>query len=273
MLHSRPSWQPVRANLEHPSDARVYDYFLGGSSNFAVDREFARKAHEIFPGIREYARLNRLFLQRVVRFYAEQGIRQFLDIGSGIPTVGAVHEIAQQIAPESRVVYVDNEAIAIAHSQLVLHDNPSATIVQGDLRTPDELLRTPELTALIDPVEPVGVLMLSMLHFVTDDHELANLLDRYRQLVAPGSYLALSHGTNDDHSQVSALADLYENTTQPVKLRDQNQLRELLAGFEILDPGIVFTPEWRPISQEDIGDFPERSVCYAAVGQKPESDS
>ncbi|GAB3276790.1 SAM-dependent methyltransferase [Parasphingorhabdus pacifica] len=272
-MHSRPSWQPVRANLERPSDARVYDYFLGGSSNFAVDREFARQALETFPGIREYARLNRLFLQRVVRFYADQGIRQFLDIGSGIPTVGAVHEIAQQIAPESRVVYVDNEAIAIAHSQLVLQDNPNATIVQGDLRAPDQLLNTPELAALIDPKEPVGILMLSMLHFVTDDHELANLLDRYRKLVAPGSYLALSHGTGAEHSEVSALADLYEKTSEPVRLRDRHQLRELLAGFEVLDPGIVFTPECRPDSQEDIGEFPERSVCYAAVGRKPESNS
>lgn len=266
-MSSRPSWQPVQADLSRPSAARVYDYFLGGSSNFAIDREFAHKALEIFPGAREYARLNRLFLQRVVRFYVQQGIRQFLDIGSGIPTVGAVHEVAQALAPESRIVYVDNEAVAIAHSQLVLQDNPNATIVQGDLREPEQLLNTPELTELLDPDEPIGVLMLAMLHFIPEDQELADLLHRYRRLLAADSYLAISHGTNDGRSEISALADLYKDTTNPAILRSREQLRALLDEFEILEPGIVFTPEWRPDAPEDIGDDPDRSVCYAAVGR------
>lgn len=268
-MSTRPSWRPTRADLSRPSAARVYDYFLGGSSNFAIDREFARKAMEVFPGAREYARLNRLFLQRVVRFYVEQGVRQFLDIGSGIPTVGSVHEVAQELAPDSRVVYVDNEAIAIAHSQLVLRNNPLTTIVQADLREPEALLSTPELTNLVDTSEPIGVLMLAMLHFVDDDEELAGLLTRYRQLLAPGSYLAVSHGTDDGHSEITTLAELYRETTNPATLRTRKQVEALFDGFDLLEPGIVFTPEWRPDSPEDVGDDPDRSVSYAGVGRKP----
>lgn len=267
-MSSRPSWRPVRADLSRPSAARVYDYLLGGSSNFAVDREFAHAALEIFPGAREYARLNRLFLQRVVRFYVEQGVRQFLDIGCGIPTVGAVHQLAQDLAPESRVVYVDNEAIAIAHSQLVLRDNPRATIIQGDLSDPESLLRTPELIELLDTEEPIGVLMLATLHFIPDDHDLAGLIGRYRRLLAPESYLAISHGTDEHLPEITALARLYRETKNPLALRTREEVAALFDGFELLEPGVVFTPEWRPDAPEDVGDAPERSVCYAGVGRK-----
>lgn len=268
-MTSSPNRHPAQADLGRPSAARVYDYFLGGSSNFAIDRDFAREALRLFPGAREYARLNRMFLQRAVRFMADNGIRQFLDIGSGIPTVGAVHEVAQASAPESRVVYVDNEAIAIAHSEVVLEGNDNAAIVRGDMRAPEELLRDPGLTALLDTSEPIGVLMLAMLHFVPEDDDPAGLVDRYRRLLAPGSYLAISHGTDDDLPEVTALGDLYKNSTNPAMLRTKQQVTALLAGFEPVEPGIVFTPQWRPEAPEDVGDDPQRSVAYAGVGYKP----
>ncbi|MBK0867624.1 MAG: SAM-dependent methyltransferase [Saccharopolyspora sp.] len=268
-MHSRPSWSPVRADLSKPSAARVYDYLLGGSSNFAIDRDFAHRALEIFPGAREYARLNRLFLQRVVRYYVARGIRQFLDIGSGIPTVGAVHEVAQRLAPESKVVYVDNEAVAIAHSQLMLQGNERAAIVQADMRDPEQLFRIPELSGTLDAAEPIGVLMLAMLHFVPDEQHPAELIARYRDLLAPGSYLALSHGTDEDLPEVTELGELYRDTSTPATLRGRRQLTEMMSGFELLSPGVVFAPEWRPESAEDVGPDPQRSVCYAAVGRKP----
>ncbi|MDR7301125.1 SAM-dependent methyltransferase [Haloactinomyces albus] len=270
-MTSRPDRQPEQVDLSKPSAARVYDYFLGGSSNFAIDREFAREALQIFPGAREYARLNRMFLQRAVRFMADNGIRQFLDIGSGIPTVGAVHEVAQAAAPESRVAYVDNEAVAIAHSEIMLEGNDNAIIVQGDMRAPEELLRDPDLTALLDTSEPIGVLMLAMLHFIPEQDDPAGLVERYRQLLAPGSYLAISHGTDDDLPEITALGDLYKNSTNPATLRTKQQVTALLQGFELVDPGIVFTPEWRPESPEEVGDDPQRSVAYAGVGYKPKS--
>jgi len=268
-LSSRPSWRPVRADLTRPSAARIYDYLLGGSSNFAVDREFAHRALEIFPGAREFARLNRLLLQRVVRFYVERGIRQFLDIGSGIPTVGAVHEVAQRAAPDSRVVYVDNEAVAIAHSQLVLAGNDHATVVQGDMREPEHLLAIPELTEMLDLRRPVGVLMLAMLHFIPDEEGPEQLLARYRDLLAPGSYLAISHGTDQDVPEVAELGELYSTTATPATLRGRDRIAAMLSGFELVPPGVVFAPEWRPESAEDVGPDPERAVSFAAVGRKP----
>ncbi|WP_243792489.1 SAM-dependent methyltransferase [Saccharopolyspora gloriosae] len=268
-MRNRPSWKPVRADLTKPSAARVYNYFLGGSANFAVDREFAHRALEIFPGAREYARLNRLFLQRVVRFYLDQGVRQFLDIGSGIPTAGAVHEIAQRLEPESAVVYVDNEAVAIAHSQLVLQHNENATIVQGDMRDPEQLLRVPELTEMLDVQRPIGVLMLAMLHFIPDREDPAALLDRYLELLAPGSYLALSHVTADQLPELNAAGELYRDTSTPATLRTAEQITEMLGGFDLLDPGVVFTPLWRPESEEDVGPDPERAASYAAVCRRP----
>ncbi|MCX2732301.1 SAM-dependent methyltransferase [Saccharopolyspora sp. NFXS83] len=268
-MSNKPSWKPVRADLTRPSAARIYNYFLGGSANFAVDREFAHRALEIFPGAREYARLNRLFLQRVVRFYLDQGVRQFLDIGSGIPTAGSVHEIAQRLNPESTVVYVDNEAVAIAHSQLVLERTPRAEIVQGDVRDPEQLLGVPELTRLLDLDRPVGVTMLAMLHFIPDSEDPVALLGRYRELLAPGSYLALSHCTADQLPELDAAGELYRCTSTPATLRTAEQITGMLSGFDVLEPGVVFTPQWRPDSEEDVGPDPERAASYAAVCRKP----
>lgn len=252
------------SDLSRPSVGRVYDYLLGGSSNFSVDREFARAVRQAFPGASEFARLNRLLLQRVVRFLVGQGVRQFLDLGSGFPAVGSVHEVAQQLAPECRVVYVDLEPIAVAHNELVLEHNDLATVVRADLRQPEQLLTHPAITGLLDPEEPIGLLMLATLHFVGNDEGPAELVERYRRQLAPGSYLAVSHATNTS-SGVASAARMYRTTAHPATLRTKGQIRELLTGFELVEPGVVFSSQWRPDVPEDTRQ-PERSAAYAAVG-------
>ena len=263
----RPPTDPSRpSDLSKPSVGRVYDYLLGGSSNFSVDREFARAVRQVFPGASEFARLNRLLLQRVVRFLVSRGVRQFLDLGSGFPTVGSVHEVAQRIAPECRVVYVDLEPIAVAHNELVLENNDRATVVRGDLRRPEELLAHPGVTGLLDPTEPIGLLMLATLHFVGNDEDPAALVERYRRQLAPGSYLAVSHATNT-RSGIASAARMYRNTAYPATLRTRSQIRELLTGFDLVEPGVVFSSQWRPDLPEEARQ-PERSAAYAAVGHR-----
>lgn len=255
------------SDLSRPSVGRVYDYLLGGSSNFSVDREFAREVRQVFPGASEFARVNRLLLQRVVRYLVDCGVRQFLDLGSGFPTVGSVHEIAQQLAPECRVVYVDLEPIAVAQNELVLENNEHATVVRGDLRRPEELLATPQISGFLDTGEPIGLLMLATLHFVGNDEGPGELVERYRYQLAPGSYLAVSHATNT-RSGVASAARMYRNTAYPATLRTKGQIRDLLSGFELVEPGVVYSAQWRPDFPDEMRQ-PERSAAYAAVGRKP----
>lgn len=260
-------WLRPPSDLSKPSVGRVYDYLLGGSSNFSVDREFARAVRQVFPGASEFARINRLLLQRVVRFLVDRGIRQFLDLGSGFPTVGSVHEVAQRTAPECRVVYVDLEPIAVAQNELVLENNDHATVVRGDLRRPEALLTHPEVRGLLDTSEPIGLLMLATLHFVGHDESPAALVERYRTQLAPGSYLAVSHATNT-RCGIASAARMYRNATYPATLRTKSQIRELLHGFDLVDPGVVFSAQWRPDLPEEARQA-ERSAAYAAVGRKP----
>ncbi|MCA1656060.1 MAG: SAM-dependent methyltransferase, partial [Pseudonocardiaceae bacterium] len=193
MHTDRPSWARESIDLERPNAARIYDYLLGGAANFEQDRVFAEKLLEVMPQARAAARLNRAFLRRAVRFCVEAGIRQFVDIGSGIPTAGNVHEIAQAVAPTTRVLYVDNEPVAVTHSELLLRDNPWATNMRGDLTDPEPVLASP----LIDFSQPVAVLMVSVLHFVPDSAAPHEAVARYVSALAPGSFLGLSHGAQN----------------------------------------------------------------------------
>src|SRR5947209_6612941 len=158
----RPSWAPEGIDLDRPNAARMYDYALGGSHNFAVDREMVEQVEKIMPGSSLIAHVNRAFLQRAVRLCLDAGIRQFLDIGSGIPTVGSVHEVAQAVDPRARVAYVDVDPVAVAHSRAILVDNPYATAVPGDVRHPAEVLADSEVTALLDLGQPVAVLLIAV---------------------------------------------------------------------------------------------------------------
>ena len=263
----RPSWAPEGIDLNRPNAARMYDYALGGSHNFAVDREMVEKVEAMLPGSSLIAHANRAFLRRAVRFCVEAGIRQFLDVGSGIPTVGAVHEVAQAVAPQSRVVYVDVDPVAVAHGQALLRDNPSATAIAGDLRRPDEILADPRLVKLLDFGQPVAVLLIAILHFVPDDADPWAIVARLRERLVPGSYIVISHGTPEElPDEADSVGQLYRGTSTPLFLRSRSEIERLFTGFEIVEPGITWVTSWRPVPEDDDAD---RREILVGVGRRP----
>ena len=244
---SGSDWIPPDVDLSRPNAARIYDYYLGGAHNFAIDREFARKALEAFPDARAGSWINRQYLGRTVRYCLSKGIRQFLDIGSGIPTVGHTHEVAQEIAPETKVVYVDNEAVAVAHSQLILADNPRAVILRADARRPKDILNADETRALLDFDQPIALLMLTLLHFIPESDNPHAILAEYRDAVVPGSYLVLTHLTADHHpEQMNRFAALYQDSNNPVTLRTRSECADLFEGWELIGPGVGPMADWQP---------------------------
>ncbi|EWM13134.1 hypothetical protein KUTG_03438 [Kutzneria sp. 744] len=270
----RPKWAPKRIDLTRPSGARVYDYLLGGGCNTAADRKLAKRLIEVMPQVRATVRLNRSFLRRAVTYLVGQGVTQFLDIGSGIPSVGNVHQIAQGLDPKCRVAYVDNDPIAIAYAEPLLRENELATAVLGDFRSPEGVLGAPEVRALIDFDRPVAVLTLLMLHFVPDSADPARLMGRYRDALAPGSHVALSHPsfTGADGAllaEAQTVGDIVQDTMEPLHLRTADDLLRIIAGFEPVPPGVVHLPLWRPDSAADVGRHPESSLVYGVVAAKP----
>jgi SAM-dependent methyltransferase len=269
-MEKLPDWVPETVDLSRPSAARMYDYYLGGAHNFGVDRELANKVLEIFPDGPTLAQTNRAFLHRAVGYLLDQGVRQFLDIGSGIPTAGNVHEIAQRTHPDVRVLYVDHDAVAVAHSELLLRDNPNAGVLQADLRRPDEILGSAACRDVLDLGRPVGVLLMSVLHFVSPDDDPAAVIRTIRDAIAPGSYLAISHGTGEGRSPRAAeLQELYKSTATPLTYRDHDDVRALFAGWDLVDPGVVWAPEWRPNWPDEVGDDPAASLISVGVGRLP----
>jgi S-adenosyl methyltransferase len=265
----RPAWAPEGVDIDTPSQARTYDYLLGGSHNFAVDRELARRAIEVMPDVAVQAQANRAFLHRAVRYLVDAGVRQFLDVGSGIPTLGNVHEVAQRAAPDARVVYVDIDSVAVAHSRQILAGNPGAVAIQEDLRRPDAILDHPEVRALLRFDQPIALLLLAILHAIPDGADPQGIMERIRDGLPSGSYLAISHGTYDSLPDVSArLADLSKRTTSPMTPRGRAEIAAFFGDFEMVPPGLVWAPQWRPESPDDVGEHPERSSNYVGVGRK-----
>ncbi|HEY3748427.1 MAG TPA: SAM-dependent methyltransferase, partial [Pseudonocardiaceae bacterium] len=190
-------WIPDEINVDVPSAARVYDFLLGGGHNFAADRAVGEIVLRVQPQGRQIASSNRAFLSRAVRYLVDQGITQFLDLGSGIPTVGNVHEVAQQANPDCRVAYVDYDPVAVAHSQLMLRGNDKATVIDADLTQPEQVLDSPDVHKFIDFNEPIGLLMVAVFHFVPDEKRPSDIVAKYRSVLPTGSFLALSHLTAD----------------------------------------------------------------------------
>ncbi|MPZ86273.1 MAG: hypothetical protein GEV28_40245 [Actinophytocola sp.] len=269
MADELPDWAPTTVDLDRPNAARVYDYLLGGACHFEHDRVFADKLLETIPEARNAARRNRAFLRRAVKLCVGQGIRQFLDIGSGIPTVGNVHEIAQKAAPDARVLYVDNEPVAVAHSELILKDNDLADAVLADFSDPDTILGSAPARRLLDFDQPIAVLLAAVLHFVPDSANPRHTVARYVEGMAPGSYLVLSPAARVTVQRSQEGWQMYEESTTPGGGRTIEQVTEFMTGTELLEPGVVWTPEWRPEADTDVGDHPELSFVYAAVGHKP----
>lgn len=257
---------------DRPSIARMYDYWLGGFHNFEVDRAAAERATSVWPDMPLVLRANRGFLRRAVQFLVAQGIDQFLDVGSGIPTVGSVHEIAQQGNPSARVIYVDIDPVAVTHSRTILRDNPRATVIQADARQPEQILQEAEASGLLDLDRPVGILVVSVLHFVTDDAEAYGAVGALRGAAAPGSYLAISHGSGEGMPPEAQeqVVRVTRATPTPMKYRSRADISRFFEGFELVEPGLAYVPSWRPEGPGDLlVDEPERCLGYAGVGRKP----
>ncbi|RZS30319.1 S-adenosyl methyltransferase [Herbihabitans rhizosphaerae] len=260
-------WVPESVDLSKPSAARMYDYYLGGGHNFAVDREAAEKAIAAMPFTTTGARTNRAWLRRAVTYLCGAGMRQFLDLGSGVPTVGNVHEIAQTAAPEAKVVYVDVDPVAYEHARLLLADNDNASSVRADMRDVDRVLTAS--AELLDLDQPVAVLMSAVLHFVPDSDRPAEIVAGYRDALVPGSYIALSHMSpiGRPAEELERFQAVYKGAANPVSLRDRAAIEPLLAGLELVEPGLVKVPLWHPEDppKPEHEDFPG----YGVVGRKP----
>ncbi|MGH3803364.1 MAG: SAM-dependent methyltransferase [Pseudonocardiaceae bacterium] len=270
-MAENPDWVPYDVDTIVPNAARVYDYWLDGSHNFAADRLLADQVQQVLPGIRDVVRIQRSFLRRAVLFMVDSGIRQFLDIGSGIPTVGNVHEIAQKADPECRIVYVDKDPVAVVHSELLLEGNDRAAAIQANLRDVEDILNHPHTRHLLDFDQPIGLLMLWLLHFVPDSWDPVGILTRYRDRLAPGSHLALSHVTTDGNPTGQAeTIELYAKTPDPVYFRSHEEVLRLFAGFELVEPGLVGSAFWRPSGPGDVSDSAEmNTLSHGGVGRKP----
>lgn len=263
----RPSWAPEGIDLTRPSAARVYDYYLGGFHNFEVDREMAQQAISLWPDLPTIMRANRAYLQRAVRFLAAQGVDQFLDLGSGIPTSPNVHTVAREQQPDARVVYVDADPVAVAHTRAILDDDPLTVTLQADLREADAVLDHPELTGLLDLERPVAVLMVAVLHFVEQTEQAAAAIARYRARLASGSHLAVSHATHEGRPELSGTHQtLYRRTATPMTMRSRDEVAGLFEGFELADPGLVYMAHWRPEPGDDTS-RPERFPAWVGVGR------
>ena len=255
-------------DADRPNAARIYDYYLGGAHNFAVDRRVAEQAIVVYPDIPLMAHANRAFLRRVVLWLVAAGVRQFLDVGSGIPTVGHLHEIAQSVAPASRVVYVDIDAVAISHTRHILAGDGRAAVVRADFRRPDDILDAPEVHQLLDFTEPVAVLLLALLHHLPDVEDPVPLISRLTAPLVPGSYLAISHGTEDGRDGTTFVRDIYRRGGLGLRSRSRAEVEALFAGWELVEPGVVWVPQWRPEWPDDPRRRPEDSLFYGGVARK-----
>jgi hypothetical protein len=243
------SWVPADINEELPSAARIYDYLLGGAHNRAVGNQVLK----VLPNGSEVASSNRAFMRRAVLAMTELGITQFLDLGSGIPTVGNVHEIVHAAQPDGRVVYVDYDEVAVAHSELILADVPNATVIKADLTEPDRVLGAAEVRKFLDFSKPIGLLMVAVFHFVPDSRGPREILARYRDALPDGSLLALSHLTADRApEEMAAVVDAMKNSRDPMFFRSFDEVSGYFDGFELLPPGLVTAPHWRPEPGEDV---------------------
>jgi hypothetical protein len=261
---------PVELRTDIPHPARMYDYFLGGKDNFAADREAAERALSISPEFRTGALANRGFLQRAVRHVARQGVRQFLDIGTGIPTAGSTHQIAAEVSSDVRVAYLDNDPIVLVHGRALLAgaEQGTATVIHADLREPAAILENPEVRAVLDFDEPVALMLVAILHFIGDDEDPAGIVRRLMASLPSGSRLVLSHATGDfaTPEQVEQARALYSHSAAPLVPRSREQVAAFFEGLELEEPGLVTPPLWRPDEPVRPGD--EHAPGWAGVGVK-----
>jgi O-methyltransferase involved in polyketide biosynthesis len=254
------------SGMAAPTAAGIYDYLIGGHHHSAVDRDAAEKALTLAPAVRSEARENRAFMQRAVRYVAEQGVRQYIDLGSGFPSAGPVHEVAAEIVTDPRVLYVDYDPEAVRLSRDMLRSSPHTIVIPSDLRQPWDIIDDPGTARLIDWSQPVAVLMVAILHFIRDDENPGEIIATFRDHMASGSYLILSHGSGGEMPDVAEEAGkAWDSVRSRLTLRTPREVEDLFVGFEMIDPGLVTTTEWgtdRPAPTD-------QGVCLAAVARVP----
>lgn len=248
------SWIPPDVDMSRPNPARMYDYLLGGYHNFEVDRQAAEHVMQVLPSSRAMAQANRVFVRRVVDFMLDEGIRQFMDIGAGIPTVGHIHDHAAERNIPVRVIYVDRDPIAVAHGEMLLAGNKSAAAIHADARNPQDILDHPKTKALIDFEEPVGFICTTVLPFIRDDEEVFALLDEFFSALAPRSYVCLTHTCEElAGDNLQRVVEMYKQSSDPARLRPKAVIERFFDGLELVEPGLVLSLCWR--SDASLPDF------------------
>ncbi|MFD8379065.1 SAM-dependent methyltransferase [Streptomyces sp. NPDC059679] len=262
--------QSVDVRTDVPHSARMYDYYLGGKDNYEVDRAAAEKVVKVFPNIRTAARANREFLGRAVRYLsAEQGVQQFLDIGTGIPASGNTHEIAQEVTPCARIVYVDNDPIVLAHAAALLISNKAGATayIDADLRDPGSILADPELTRVLDLRQPVGLLLVAILHFIQDGDDPWTIVSTLLDALPVGSYLVVTHATGDfAPGEWAKIQSEYRSSGISAQVRSHVEVSRFFTGLEMVSPGLQVVSRWRPNTVPSDPDF--AVSCYGAVARK-----
>ncbi|HWG63418.1 MAG TPA: SAM-dependent methyltransferase [Streptosporangiaceae bacterium] len=260
-----------------PAPARIYDYLLRGENNFQSDRDAADRIMKVVPEIKDCAWANRGFHQRAARWIAERGIRQFIDIGSGLPTVGNTHEVVQAVDPRCRVVYADNDPMVPDHADVLLHGTSDVVFVSADLRQPSTVLDAPAVRDVIDFTEPAALLMTAVMHFVADEFDPARLVKRYMEALAPGSYLALSHLTDDQKPprSVAEFCHVFDNATEQMHFRTRTDVERMFEGLELVPPydwetqgRIAYAGDWGAVDPA-MADSDGSRWLYCAVARRP----
>ena len=254
-----------RIDTSKPHPARIYDYYIGGKQNFPADRAVAEQLVETMPVIPLLARANRAFLGRAVRYAAEQGVKQFLDIGAGLPATGNTHEVAQSVHPDASVVYVDNDPLVTVHGRALLADEARTRVFEADLRDPKSILAHPDVTTLIDFDQPVALLMVAVLHFITDEDDPMGLIASLTENLVPGSLLVISHAGADLLPEELESMRAYQSASEGA-IRDHAEITAFFEGFDLVDPGLVRLPAWRPT--EELPTDIDQYWMYAGVGRK-----
>jgi SAM-dependent methyltransferase len=253
-----------------PNVARIYDYLLGGKDNFAADREAGEELRSLLPDAEIACRENRRFLRRAVRYLAsDSGIGQFIDIGSGLPAASNTHEIAQTIRPDARVAYVDYDPVVVAHGRALLGSSPGVAVIDADLRRPGVIVGSQPLADLVDFSAPVAIVLAAVLHFIPDNDDPYGIVDILKSVMAPGSYLVISHATQDSISREETLGGMsvYDKASAPIVPRTYGGVLKFFDRMDLVDPGLVNISEWRSTQRQS--SRPMRALIYGGVARKP----
>ncbi|MEO3824157.1 SAM-dependent methyltransferase [Actinomadura sp. B10D3] len=262
-------WSPAAVDLETPNTARIYDYLLGGKDNYAADREVAEQLLAVIPEARMAAQENQAFIGRAVRYLAGQGVRQFIDMGSKLPAQGNVHEVVAEVAPDATVLFADGDPVVLAHARALLAGIERAAVVQCDPKHPDAITGDPHVRALIDFGRPVGIVLDRVLHFVDSTAEAAEAVARLHDTLSPGSHVVFTHITRDPQPESSGeVGTLFKPTKGHFWGRRRAEIEEIVSSFDLVEPGLTFTPLWRPGRPGAGAAHPERTFTLAGVGRR-----